>query len=36
MIGSLRLDHRINEPVINWDVVVAIAEIDPSDLHLRQ
>jgi hypothetical protein len=34
MIVSLGLDYRINDPVSNWDELVAIAEFDPSDLHL--
>jgi hypothetical protein len=36
MIVSLCLDRRINDPVINWDELVEIADFDPSQLHLHQ
>jgi hypothetical protein len=36
MIGSHCLDHRIIDPVKYRDEVVAEAEMDPSDLHLRR
>jgi hypothetical protein len=36
MIVSLGLDHWINDLARNWDELVAIAEIAPSDLHLHQ
>jgi hypothetical protein len=36
MIVSLCLDHHIIDPARNWDELMEIAKITPSDLHLRQ